>query len=326
MSMLKKFGIILEWKLSVNIVICISKQMFFSWQMSLKISEAFVWKIMSWTLVGITPYLDLLGMHVSRRREFNLNCWVTSTCCWWLKREFAVESQWFQHDISKLITDIRKILIQLKNQSLFRIWTPTTCMVGRCRNHFLSTTSSGWLKMTCQIGDNFQIRKGKVAFLRMIWSIRKNFIICIMISHLHQRELLWMKSRSWFQLLVIRRTMFSIMAISNNILRWVWNFRKSTAEFHSTKKLGWNHILRWILNCEQRQQTISKKIFSNWWTIQYLEKLWKISEIVLMSDFEQVKSLRKSWFRNQIMNEQQYSVKISSPFIWRNGTCFQQAR
>jgi len=45
-------------KTSVNIVICISKQKFISWQMSLKISEAFVWKIMSWTLVGITPRPD----------------------------------------------------------------------------------------------------------------------------------------------------------------------------------------------------------------------------------------------------------------------------
>jgi len=26
------------------------------------------------TLVGITPRLELLGMHISRRREFNLNC------------------------------------------------------------------------------------------------------------------------------------------------------------------------------------------------------------------------------------------------------------
>ena len=36
----------------------------------------------------------------------------------------------------------------------------------------------------------YQVRKGKVAFLRLIWSIRKNFIICIMISHWHQKELL----------------------------------------------------------------------------------------------------------------------------------------
>jgi len=40
--------------------------------MSLKISEAFLRKIMSLTLVGITSHLDFLGMHVSRRREFNL--------------------------------------------------------------------------------------------------------------------------------------------------------------------------------------------------------------------------------------------------------------
>jgi len=36
----------------------------------------------------------------------------------------------------------------------------------------------------------FLDQEGKVAFLRLIWSIRKNFIICIMIFHLHQRELL----------------------------------------------------------------------------------------------------------------------------------------
>ena len=30
-----------------------------------------------------------------------------------------------------------------QESNLFSIWMPTTCMVGRCHNHFLSTTLSG---------------------------------------------------------------------------------------------------------------------------------------------------------------------------------------
>jgi len=131
--------------------------------------------------------------------------------------------------------------------------------------------SSGWKKVSWTTGEKFPPRKVADVSLTLIWSIRKNFTIFTTIVLSHQKGLLWIKLKNSFPIYGIRTSMFSIIGISNNILRWGWFSRKFTAGYHSMKMHGWNLTSRWTRSFEQKLPTSLRKISSNSWTIQCLE-------------------------------------------------------
>jgi len=185
-------------------------------------------------------------------------------------------------------------------------------------SHCLSVISSGWQKVNWRIGRQMEMGVS----LRLIWNIQKNFIISTTITPLLRNDWWWIKWKSWFLIYGIRTSMFFIISIWSNMKNWVWKSKRHTEESFSQKMHGWNLTSSWALNFEQKPPTILRKISSSWWTTQYLEKLWKISEIVLMFVSGRVKSLLKSLFQNQIMNELQSSVKILLQCIWKKRNLF----
>jgi len=152
-------------------------------------------------------------------------------CCEWLKKEFVVESLWFRNDMRKLTTSVWRISIW-KNRNLSSILMLTIFTVGLRHSHCLSVISSGWQKVVWKTGEKFPHRKAVDVSLRLIWSIRKNFTIFTTIILSHQKWLLWIKLKNLFQLYERRTSLFCIIGILNNILRWGWFSRKLAMGYH----------------------------------------------------------------------------------------------
>ena len=94
---------------------------------------------------GFSPRRVWPGMRLSKPQVLSLNCWLTLTCCWWLKKDYVEEFQWSQIVMEKTtILTWAPTTMKRSQQNTTLISTRIIFMVAQWSNLFLSVNLSGW--------------------------------------------------------------------------------------------------------------------------------------------------------------------------------------